>query len=355
MNRPNAIQVSQFFTWVLTLELITGYLGEQINWHYGFGVAGIGMVLGLIQYKVTEEYLGDAGNPPQVRTPQEKQGARRIRNGLLAVISLLAILVILLLTKTIAIDPVKFAQGSGYVIVTCTTLYFLYILLFENLDQDERKKIMAIAIFFVATTVFYGAYEQAGSSLNFFAKTYTDLFIGSFEIPASWFQSVTAVCVLIFVPVFAWLWVWLSKRNLNPSTPVKLAIGLFFMGFGFAIMMGASTVVANGGKPLPTWLIFTYMFHTFGEICLYPIGLSAVTKLSPQRLVGQMMGVYFMALALGNLVAGLFAGEFDEDAIATDPSLLMDLFGVVTKVTLIAGVIVLILNKPIRKLMGTVR
>jgi proton-dependent oligopeptide transporter, POT family len=335
--------------------LITGYLGEQINWHYGFGVAGIGMVLGLIQYKATEKYLGDAGNPPEANTPEQQRNARRIRTGLLVIIGLLAILVTLLLTRTVVINPVAFAQASGYVIITCVTLYFIYIFLFEKLDQDEKKKILAIAIFFVATTIFYGAYEQAGSSLNFFAKTYTDLFVGSFEIPASWFQSVTAVCVLIFVPVFAWLWVWLAKRNLNPSTPVKLAFGLFFMGLGFAIMMGASIVVANGDKPLPTWLIFTYMFHTFGEICLYPIGLSAVTKLSPQRLVGQMMGVYFMALALGNLVAGLFAGEFDEQAIASDPSLLMDLFGVVTKVTLIAGVIVLILNKPIRKLMGSIR
>ena len=116
-----------------------------------------------------------------------------------------------------------------------------------------------------------------------------------------------------------------------------------------------SQVVMEGDKPMPTWLVFTFLLHTFGEICLYPVGLSAVTKLSPRRLTGQLMGVYFIALAYGNLIAGIFAGEFDEQAIVENPSLLLDLFGVVMKVMLISGIIVLILSKPIRKLMGDIR
>jgi POT family proton-dependent oligopeptide transporter len=155
--------------------------------------------------------------------------------------------------------------------------------------------------------------------------------------------------------LFAWLWVWLAKRNLNPSTPVKMSLGLLFMALAYATMMGASLIVIGGEKPLPTWLAITYVLQTFGEICLYPIGLSAVTKLSPRKLVGQMMGVFFIALAYGNLIAGLFAGEFNEEAIASDPSRLVDLFGTVMKVMLISGIIVLIFSKPIRKLMGDVR
>ncbi len=333
---------------------ITGYLGQAINWHYGFGVAGIGMALGVIQYKLTEKHLGDAGLPPRRDTPEQERAYQRVRLSVIVICLALAVFIGLLVTRVITIDPVAFAQASGYVILTAVSLYITYILLFENLNKEERKKITAIAIFFVATTVFYAAYEQAGSSLNLFADRYTDLMIGTFEIPASWFQSVTAGFVLIFAPIFAWLWVWLSKRNLNPSTPVKLSLGLLFMSTGFFLMVGASAVVAGGAKPLPTWLIFTYMFHTFGEICLYPIGLSAVTKLTPPRLVGQMMGIYFTALAFGNLVAGLFAGQFDKEAIAADPSMLANLFGLVAKITLGAAIIVLILNKPIRKLMGNI-
>ena len=142
---------------------------------------------------------------------------------------------------------------------------------------------------------------------------------------------------------------------MNPPTPIKLSLGLIFLGLGYLVMMGASMIVIKGEKPLPTWLTFTYMFLTFGEICLYPIGLSAVTKLSPSRLVGQMMGVFFMSLALGNLIAGLYAGEFDNESIAANPGLLVDLFGLVAKITIIAGIIVVIFSKPIRKLMGDIR
>jgi POT family proton-dependent oligopeptide transporter len=127
------------------------------------------------------------------------------------------------------------------------------------------------------------------------------------------------------------------------------------MGAGYLIMIGASEIVFKGAKPLPTWLVLTYMFHTFGEICLYPIGLSGVTKLSPKRLVGQMMGVFFMALALGNLFAGLYAGEFNDEAITKDPSLLTVLFGFIVKIMFIAGAIVLVFAKPIRKLMGNIQ
>ena len=132
-------------------------------------------------------------------------------------------------------------------------------------------------------------------------------------------------------------------------------MGLLFLGLGYLVMMGASMIVINGEKPLPTWLTFAYMFLTFGEICLYPIGLSAVTKLSPTRLVGQMMGVFFMSLALGNLIAGLYAGEFDNESISANPGLLVDLFGLVAKITIIGGLIVSIFSKPIQKLMGDIR
>jgi POT family proton-dependent oligopeptide transporter len=179
--------------------------------------------------------------------------------------------------------------------------------------------------------------------------------IGTVEIPSSFMQSLPAIYVILFVPLFTALWLWLSKRKLNPVTPVKLALGLFFMGLGYVAMMGASFVVIKGEQPLPTWLFLTYMLHTFGEICLYPIGLSGITKLSPQRLVGRMMGVFFMALALGNLIAGLFAGDIDEKAVAANPHLLVDLFQFIAILMIVSGAVVLLIAKPLRKLMGDIR
>lgn len=336
--------------------IITGYLGEKVDWHYGFGVAGLGMVLGLIQYKLTEKNLGVAGLTRFETDKRLKEKSdRKIRVGLWVFMIALALFVVALFTRTISVDPFLVGVGLAYVVPISAIAYFVYVLLFQDLNTDERKKVIAIAIFFLATGLFYGGYEQQGSSLNLFAKRYTDMFIGNFEMPASWMQTVPPVAVISFSFLFAWLWVWLAKRNLNPTTPVKMSLGLIFMGLGYAVMMGASLVVIGGDKPLPTWLILTYVLHTFGEICLYPIGLSAVTKLSPKKLLGQMMGVFFIALAYGNLTAGLFAGEFDERSIEQDPSLLLDLFGVVMKVMLISGIIVLIFSKPIRKLMGEIR
>jgi POT family proton-dependent oligopeptide transporter len=336
---------------------ITGYLGEDVNWHYGFAAAGIGMLVGLIQYKLTEHHLGDAGLLPS-RLPDETQQRKRessIRTGLWIGGFLLAGFIILLFMKIIVINPVLFAEVSGYVIILSVVLYFAYVFSVEKLEWPERKKVIVICIFFFTVAVFYAGYEGQGSSLNLFAERYTNRFIGSFEMPASWMQSVPPVFVILFAPVFAWLWIWLAKRKMNPSTPVKLSLGLIFMGLGYVVMMGASFLVIKGEKPLPTWLIMTFLLHTFGEICLYPIGLSAVTKLAPQRLVGQMMGIFFMSLAFGNLIAGLLAGEFDKNAVAANPSLLVDLFWFIAKLMLIAGVVVLIFSKPIRKLMGDIR
>ena len=341
----------------LLAPIIVGYLGENVNWHYGFAAAGVGMILGVIQYKMTEHYLGSAGLEP-TRLPDEIKQAKRdraIRNALWGFGLFLVALVSLLLTKAMVINPIVFAGGSGIVIVVSVFIYFIYVFLFENLNADEKKKVLSIFILFLATTAFYAGYEGQGSSLNLFADRYTNMFIGSFEMPASWLQSAPPFFVLMFVPVFAWLWSRLAKRNLNPNTPVKMALGLLWMGLGYLVMIFASNIVIAGDKPLPTWLVLTYMLHTFGEICLYPIGLSGVTKLSPKRLVGQMMGVFFMALALGNLVAGLYAGEFNNEVISANPALLTDLFGLIVKIMVVAAAVVLIFNKPIRKLMGNIK
>jgi proton-dependent oligopeptide transporter, POT family len=341
----------------LISPIICGYLGQRVNWHYGFAAAGIGMVIGLIQYKLTEHYLGQAGLEP-ARLPdktQEDARVKSIRTGLWIIGFAITVFVALLLLRIISIDPVIIANAFKWLIGISVAIYFVYVLAVEKLDLEEKKKVIAIAIIFVITAMFYTGYEGQGSTLNLFAERYTDMFIGSFEMPASWLQSLPPVYVIIFVPVFTALWFWLSKRKLNPTTPVKLSLGLTFMGLGYVAMIGASYVVIAGDKPLPTWLFLTYMLHTFGEICLYPIGLSGITKLSPKRLVGRMMGVFFMALALGNLIAGLFTGDIDENEVAKNPQLLVDLFQFISIMMMVSAAIVLIISKPLRKLMGDIR
>jgi POT family proton-dependent oligopeptide transporter len=335
--------------------LIVGPLRAH-SWHYGFAAAGIGMVLGLIQYKLTERHLGDAGLYPEqlADATQQQKRDRNIRNALIAFVVVLATFVGLMMTRVVAINPIFIGQASGVILIVSAVAYFLYLMFFTGQDADGRKKLVALAIFFLASALFYSGYEQQGSSLNLFAERYTDLHIGTFKIPAEWFQSVPSAVVFTFVPLFAWLWVWLGKRKLNPMTPVKISLGPLFTALGFAMMMLGSLVVARGELASPWWLILTFTFHTFGEICLYPTGMSATTKMAPKNLVGQLMGIWFMSLAFGNLVAGLYAGEFDAKAINANPGLLVDLFGYFTKIMLVAGLILLVLYKPIRKLMGNV-
>ncbi|MEQ9300463.1 MAG: peptide MFS transporter [Cyclobacteriaceae bacterium] len=335
--------------------LITGWLGEGFSWHYGFGAAGIGMVIGVVQYKLTEGYLGEIGLAPESIGSPEADAKRKsgITRGLLILGGLVAVLLVLLFSGTLTIDPVTFAGYTSYIILGAVLLYFIYIFTAEKLDVDEKKKVGAIAVLFLFSAVFWSGFEQAGSSLNLFAYDYTDRFIGSWEMPASWLQSVNPIFIILLSPVFGWLWITLAKRQLEPATPIKFSFGIILLGLGFGIMALASEYVAQGDLVLPTWLIFTYFFHTAGELSFSPIGMSAVTKLAPKKLVGQMMGVWFMSLALGNLIAGLVAGEMRESELSS--SALPELFWSITQFTVGVGIIMLIVSPFMRRLMGNVR
>ena len=228
--------------------------------------------------------------------------------------------------------------------------FFAFIFLFGNLTSTEKKRTVALIILLIGSSMFWSGFEQAGSSLNLFADRYTQLEFSLFSIPSTWLQSVNALFIVAFAPVFAWLWVALARRNLNPSTPVKFGFGLLCLALGFLVMVGAATVVAEGDKAMPTWLISTYLLHTFGELALSPVGLSVTTKLAPKRYVGQMMGMWFLATALGNLIAGQMAGEFDASNVQAMP----DQYLQIVLVAGGAGIIMLLLTKPIRRLMSGV-
>ena len=331
--------------------LICGGLAQSENfgWHWGFAAAGVGMLFGVVQFWFTKKHLGTAGLHPSQTGDAAIDAKRRKRGwtGVIVVVTALVALIVVGLSGGLDLDPVAISSQSTKVIVVMAVAFFAYVLLLGGLTSDEKKRTIALLILLMGCAMFWSGFEQAGSSLTFFADRYTQLEFSWFTIPSTWFQSVNALFIFMFAPVFAWLWVALARRNLNPSTPAKFGFGLLLLAIGFLVMVGAATVVVNGDKAMPTWLIMTYLLHTFGELALSPVGLSVTTKLAPKRFVGQMMGMWFLATALGNLIAGQIAGEFDAENVAAFPDQYMSI--VLTAGG--AGVIMLLLTKPIKKLM----
>ena len=331
--------------------LVCGTLAQSASfgWHWGFAAAGVGMLCGLIQYRLTRGYLGQAGLHPTESGDAASDARKRRTSWFLVGVGVAAIVLVTALGigGIIRMDPVQVSEQSTKIIVGVAVAFFAYVLLFGKMTSDEKKRTLALIVLLLGCAMFWSGFEQAGSSLNLFADRYTELGIGNFLIPSTWFQSVNSLFIIIFAPVFAWLWVALARRNLNPSTPAKFGLGLVLLACGFLVMVGASEIVVAGNLAAPTWLIMTYLLHTFGELALSPVGLSVTTKLAPKRYVGQMMGMWFLATALGNLIAGQIAGRFDVDNISAFPHQYM-------KIVLIiggAGLVMLAFTKPIKKLM----
>ena len=213
---------------------------------------------------------------------------------------------------------------------------------------EERKHLWAIVIFFTFATLFWSAFEQAGSTLNLFAQRFTANSILGFTYPASWLQAVNSAFIWMLAPVFAWIWLALGRRHREPSSPAKFAYGLFFVGAGFLLMVGAAlSSGAAGQRVTPLWLITVYLMHTIGELCLSPVGLSTMTKLAPARVVSQMMGVWFLASSLGNFIGGQVAGVFEKFPLP-------QIFGSVAGVCAVFTLIAVALIRPLKRLMGEV-
>ncbi len=279
--------------------IVAGKIAEGIDWHLGFACAGVGMTLGLIQYVAGRRRLQPA---------LDRLAAR---------------------PKPTTVTP-GLASGVSQ----------------GGFSAEDWKRIAAVVVFFLFASLFWGAYEQAGSTLTLFADRYVRLDLLGLKLDASWFVAVQAAFVIILSPLFAWLWVRLGPRQ--PSSPAKFALALMFVGLAFVLLMPAGAAAQGGMKVSPLWLVGAYFIEELGEVCLYPVGLSVVTKLAPARIVGLMMGVFFLSNALGNKLAGWSAGF-----ISTTP--LPTLFGVTAAVTLGAAFVMALLIRPVRNLMGGVR
>jgi POT family proton-dependent oligopeptide transporter len=335
----------------LIAPLITGYLGERVGWHWGFGAAGVGMIIGVITFRLrARRTLGDVSLRPSSSDPREHA---RVRNIVLGAMVVLALIVGAAMAGVFQVDAVWIAQKMTAAILTLALLYFAYLFLLGGLTGDEKKRVALILVLFVFATIFWSAFEQAPTSLNLFARDYTDRVVFGWEMPTLWLQAANSVFVVALAPVFAWLWVAFAKRGFNPSSTTKFALGLFFAGIGFLVMLAAANIVIRGGggvRVSPWWLVLSYLFQSIGELSLSPVGLSSMTKLAPRKFVGQMMGVWFMADALGNLVAGLVGGNVDPEKLQQMPALFQQ-----TTISLIAAsVICALLIIPIRKMMREV-
>jgi POT family proton-dependent oligopeptide transporter len=326
--------------------LVTGWLARE-SWHYGFAAAGVGMLFGLLQFRLTRDQLGDAGATPAAPPPP---GVRRAAWTVIAAVLLGALALLALgAAGAMTFNAPSLLSGTQAVLVGSIVLYFAYVFIGGKLTREERNRMIVVVALVIACAMFWAGFEQAGSSLNLFAERFTDRVIGGFEIPASWFQSLNPAMIIVLAPFYSMLWVALARRFLEPSVPAKFALGLIIMGLGFAVMMGAAVLVASGQQVLPTWLFFTYLLHTMGELALSPVGLSAMTKLAPRRFVGQTMGIWFMANSLGYAIAGRIAGGFDTEALGAWPGQYLQ----IVLTTVGTGVVLLVLAKPLRKLMGS--
>src|SRR3989441_1742063 len=284
--------------------LIAGRLAEGVDWHLGFACAGVGMTLGLIQYVLGKRHLQPALDRIAAQRP-------------------------------VPAAPVAPAPRPNLVRMVWDAL--------RSFSVAEWKRIAAVFVFFLFASFFWGAYEQAGSTLTLFADRYIHLELLGMKLYASWFVSVQAAFVILLSPIFAWLWIRLGPRQ--PSSPAKFALALLFMGGAFLVLVPAGGIAQGGVKISPLWLVGVYFIEELGEVCLYPVGLSVVTKLAPARIVGLMMGVFFLSIALGNKLAGWAAGVISRTPLPT-------LFGVTAAVTLAAALVMFLLIKPVRTLMG---
>ncbi len=390
--------------------LLCGILGEGYNWHYGFSLAGFGMVLGLISYKYGFRFLGSAGDLKTGESEEVLNARSRKFYGILsATVAAIITFVFLMNAGVIDLTLQTLAEYLGVAAVAITILFFAYIIFFGGHTKDEKKKLGVIFWLFILAALFWSGFEQAGSSLNLFAQDLTNrtfeatpwmagygailltlvLAIPTFymvyrvfkrddlwefakwvvgicsvgvliflfwffqrigigwETPASTLQLINPFFIVVFAPIFGWLWTWLAARNANPSIPVKFGLGLFGLAAGFFVLSWGAANATPDAPVSVSWLIVTYFLHTCGELCLSPVGLSSMTKLAPKTRVSQMMGIWFVAAAVGNLFAGIMAGQLETLAPTS-------LFWFVAMIVGGGGVIALIASPWVKKLIGDV-
>jgi len=321
--------------------LICGWVAQKYGWRWGFATSAVGMVAGLIQYVMGGKLLGPTGLQPSSTGDPERDRAQK-RNGTIAALGGLALLLLLVVLgayDVIHLTADLISNALGWVLIVVPVAVFSWMIFGKGWTAEERKRAAAIFVLFAAAAIFWASFEQAGTSLNLFGERNTDRHVLGYEFPAAWFQSVQPILVILLAPVFAWLWLAMGRRE--PSSPAKFSMGLVFGGLAFAVMVPA----AHSMGVSSWWLVSCYLLQTLGELCLSPVGLSAMTKLAPQRAVGLIMGIWFLASSIGNWLAGRAGGLFSSMPLPK-------LFGSVAAISLVAAVILFLLIRPTKRMMS---
>jgi POT family proton-dependent oligopeptide transporter len=303
------------------------------SWHWGFGAAGVGMTLGLVVYFLQRGRLAHIGEAPAPDADGRRPWGRL---GLVA------------LGSAALIAAMKLSDTYPAIVLGLFAIQIAAILFFAFKPDTESKRIAAILVFFFAAEIFWAIFEQTGSSITLFADELTDNRAFGHAFPSAWWQSVNSVWVILLAPVFAWAWIRLGPRQ--PSSPLKFTLGLLCVALSFVLMVPAAKLTAEG-KVSPLWLVGLYFLQTAGEMFLSPVGLSTMTKLAPARLAGLVMGIWFLASALGNKLAGVIAGEFKRG----DAAQIAAFFGTQAIWVGVATLALFALVPWVKRLMGGVR
>jgi POT family proton-dependent oligopeptide transporter len=327
--------------------IICAELSAGIGWHVGFGAAGVGMTLAIIQYVIGRRHLDGAGElPEESRSPEKRsQAMRMFLLGTGGLVGVIALFYYLSTSGKVPITIESFAANTGKVVVALAVIYFASVIFFVCKGAVEKKRVLLIALLFVGAACFWSGFEQAGTVMNLFAERHTQREIFGLTLSAGTLQSINPLFIIILAPVVGMIWQKLGDRS--PNIGLKFGGGLILLGIGFLVMMWGSAFIDDGLVGMH-WLVVCYFFHTVGELVLSPVGLSAVTKLSPDRLVSQMMGTWFMGAALGNLIAGLMAGGLEN----SPPS---GVFQQVAIFSIGAGIVYLILSPFMKWLAGGIK
>lgn len=341
---------------------VCGTLGEQVGWHWGFGAAAVGMILGLAMYLIWRPaLLHHIGDPPSAPNRPDSNSWSWL-GWLPASVLISSIVGVLYHSKffTALEKTITNLGNSGNLIIGAILVAAVIAATMFTMSQqkEDRGPTATIFIFLAFNIFFWLAFEQAGSSMNVYAKDHTDRHIGTWEMPATWLQSVNPAVIILCGPIFAGLWTWLGKRRMNPSQPAKIGIGLLLLGAGFAVLTwGAAKADATGAKAGLSFLLVTYFLHTLGELCLSPTGLSYVTKAAPVRYVSLLMGIWFVSSFVANLAGGLIASQVEriekgEYKLPWHFGGQADFFFLFVVTSVSAGTLILILTPMLKPLIG---